>query len=86
MLINQEREALKNEDNNMMAKYEAEQMREANLYGYNGYYVKRHGQLDPMTHNNLNYKNSLSENKWIFKGANGFYSEKDMNPWHYNIN
>lgn len=39
-----------------------------------------------MTTNNMGYEKSLAVQKYNFKGANGFYTEKDMVPWHANVN
>ena len=50
-----------------------------------GKYVKRRGQLDQMTVNNINYPYSLAHNNYILMGTNGPYTEEDHQPWHASV-
>ena len=54
--------------------------------GHQSKYIKRCTQLDPLTVDNSNYTKSRAHFKYVYKGSRGYYSEKEMNPWHFNFN
>jgi len=74
-----------NSDTNLLEQEKKKFARDRDLYGHQGNFIKRHGNLDDLTVGNSNYKTSLSHQKYNYKGANGWYSEKEMQPWHAQV-
>jgi len=55
------------------------------IYGIQGKFVKRRGQIDAQTVKNKDYVLSKAHRKYVMYGSKGHFLEKDMLPWHANI-
>ena len=72
-------------NDDLLKQQEREKAKELAIYGVKGKFIKRRGQVDDQTVNNMGYRKSLAHKKYVMFGSKGYYAEKDVAFWHANI-